>query len=142
MPKLLFLAACQRAIVDQKSQNVSLIDVINGLIFQSTSKALVPEDAQTPLKWFVVAVWVEGEGDAEKTYEQRLQIVSPSGKKLTSSILPFTFNTRAVNTVVEVGGFPAGRSGIVRAVIDVREQTDNSKFRKVAEYPIEVVISE
>src|SRR5690349_20276571 len=139
MPKPLLLAACNRAISDQNG-NLSLIDIINGMTIESTGGESVPADAQAMYKWYVVAVWLENKGDRGKAFEQRVRAQTPNGKTLISSILPFTMTTRACNNIVEVRGFPAGRAGILKLMLDIREASDDAKFRRVAEYEIEITL--
>jgi hypothetical protein len=140
MPHLLLFAPCRKAIIDKGDNSISLIEVMHGLIAhppEGIPKESLPPNAVAPLNWGIGTVWLRLPEDSEKTFEQRLEIISPNNTKYESSVVQtFKMTHRTHQIALNAHTFPVGETGEYRFVLYLREV--GGEWRQVAEYPVEV----
>ena len=136
MPKLLLFAPCSHSVIDQDENTLSLISVLEGL---TTSAVLpLPENAQAPIRWSIVTVWLRTPEDEGITSEQLTQIILPDGKTAAPATLTFQMTHRTHRNRVAVFGFPISQPGEYRVQLSLREIGDRNGWQVVSEYPIMV----
>ena len=84
MPRLLMFAPCQKAIIDQQDQSISMISILTGIKAQplpddQNRATPVPPNAAAPFKWAAVSVWLRQPDDGDRTFEQRFAVHLPNG---------------------------------------------------------------
>jgi len=142
MPKLLTFAVCRQAIIERDDSSVSLIRLINNLTVNLQPSQVVAPDMTMPFEWNVVTAWMRLSGDEGKTFEQRQELITPSGETLEGGKTSLIFNSspdaRILTTLAKANIFPIGEAGIVILRIGLRE-TGKQDWEMIAEYPIEVI---
>jgi hypothetical protein len=134
MPRLIFFLPCEKAIISQEDNTISLINVIQGINVPKPSI----EDAGAAVSWFAVSAWQMIPGDANKTYEHRTNLRLPNGKETGESILRFDFSkTPHHRNIVRINGFPVGQAGIYTLNLFIRE-LGAEQWTQVADYQITV----
>ena len=136
MPKLLFFVPCERAIVDDIGKQVSMISVLESLNVNLGEK--IPEDAGLPLPWMTLSFWRRIEGEEDKNFEERLQVISPNGEVYAEDVVAFNMhklNHRVRHTII---GIRVGIAGDTLVRLSVRAKDNNEEWRQVAEFPIHV----
>jgi hypothetical protein len=136
MPKLLFFVPCERAIVDDIGKQVSMISVLESLTVNLGEN--LPEDAGLPLQWMTLAFWRREEGEENKDFEERLQVIAPNGETYAEDVLAFNMhklNHRVRHTIL---GVRVGIAGDTIVRLSVRAKDSNEEWRIVAEFPIHV----
>jgi hypothetical protein len=78
MPKLTILAACEKVIVDRVASLPSLISIFQRMNVQ-IQDAPLPENAVSPTRWSVFALWQLTPEERGIEYVQRIEIISPAG---------------------------------------------------------------
>ena len=115
MPKLLAVLVCEKVIVDQQ-QVPSLIGVFQRINVQLLDAPL-PENAVTPMKWAVFALWEHTKDEQGKTFIQRLQVLKPDGSTFIDNSQPFQVRDpdflQSKNTA-EIFGIPADKEGEIK----------------------------
>lgn len=124
MPKLLWVIACQRAIVSQQS-TISLVDVLEDIQVQAPTKEMLEggkPHVMLPLRFAIVGLWERSdEGDPGIT-EGRLRLTSPSGKHFGHA--PFQINlalTPRSRSLVESWGLPYMGFGTYIARLEIKQ---------------------
>ena len=141
MPHLLVFAPSQKAIIDTLDNSMSLIGIMHGFTVhrqEDTPEEAMPPNAVIPMKWAVGTVWLRSPDDGEKTFEQRLEIISPNNTRFETDIVqPFKMTHRTHHIAMSTNSFPVGVPGEYKVVISLREV--GGEWKMVAEYPIEVL---
>jgi len=134
MPKLIFFLPCEKAIISQEDNTISLINVMQGI---NVPKPPI-EDAGVAVSWFAVSAWQKILGDADKTYEQRTNLRLPNGKETAESITRFDFSkVPSHRNIVRINGFPVGQTGVYTLNLFLRE-LGAEQWTQVADYQITV----
>lgn len=141
MPKLLFFLPCERVIVSQEGP-ISLITVLEKYIITLSDEeaANLPGEAVLPVTWNVISMWLREEGDENRQFEQRVQLILPDGRIPTDAVSRFTIaasNVRQRN-IVQVAGFPISTMGQCKVKILLREAGEENAWVEIAECPIEL----
>jgi hypothetical protein len=135
MPKLLIFAPCERVIVDDIGKQVSMVSVLESL----TVAFGVPEDAVVPLPWMVLAFWRREEGEEDKEFEERVQLVLPNKEIYAEDRVKFKMIKPNHRVRHSFFGIRVGMAGDNFIRLSVRPADNESEWQDVAEFPILVL---
>lgn len=140
MPRLLLFAPCQKVIIDRDDLSITLVSVFPGLTAEIPAKEVgkIPTSAVTPADWAMAIIWLRLPGEADRTFEQKVDIVAPDGQHISGGTLVFKMTQRTHNVSVRAQGMPIGQAGEYELELYVREVGVTEEWQKVAEYPIEI----
>lgn len=135
MPRLVIFAACEKVIIDERSNALSLISLLEGIEVDVTGE--MPIDARIPFRFEVVSEWAREAGETSKQLEQKIEIVRADKTVSMSMTLPVTFNegTLRFRSVTSIDGVPVGVPGELSVTLSSRE-AGKSIWAKVGRYPI------
>ena len=139
MPKLLMFVPCERVLIEQGSNSVSLISVFSELRLK-VKEPLTP-DASIPLRWNVIATWRKDNDERSKDFEQRVYLQGPSseGPKIHVDLrTQFEMTKPNHRTVGTINGFPVAVAGIFDLVLELRV-LDSEIWREMARYPMTLI---
>ncbi|MFN8483794.1 MAG: hypothetical protein U0768_12210 [Anaerolineae bacterium] len=139
MPKLVLFAPCDKAIVDQETNSLSLIAILENIRVPIVDGITVPADTSAPLTWACVSMWQRIEGDANKEFEQRICLLLPDGQEAIESITSFQMTDLYMRSVLRVNGFPVGQEGEHTLRLAVRETGAEPVWRTVADFVLNVI---
>jgi hypothetical protein len=139
MPNLLIFALCERVIVEQGANTISLIAVMNDLTVPVPAGAEIPPNAAAPQRWYVLTMWHRQTDESGRRFEQRVELIGPSGQTMVNAQAAVTFPDAALihRNVVTIEGFPIGFAGAYTLRLSLREADQEWVTR--AEYPLKVV---
>jgi len=137
--KLLAFVACEKVILDQRSNTVSLVGLLQNLNINLESSD-VPEHVAIPLRWEIFSLWMREEDDTDRRYVLEISLVSPDGKPLFVNSVPIVFEKTTHRSITTAVGFPIAGSGRYSVLLSLREDVEGSGRREVGAYPIDVVI--
>ena len=142
MPKLLLFAPCERAIIGQDDQSISLISILAGfgasLPFQVDQP--LPEGVALPLRWYLVSIWRGEIEDVGKTLYQKVSLVSPSGKELVvveNSVQIEDQFRLMVKSIVQFQAFPIPEFGTYSVRLNHR-MVESLEWTLAADYPLDI----
>lgn len=120
MAKLITLVVANRAIMDKQNNNVSLIDLLQGLQIGSPvpNAPRPPRNMVVPKEWAVFTFWKPDEGDsAGQTFSVITRVLWPDGNEFNRAERTFQFD-RGKNhiSIINLVGFPAGQEGRVEVI--------------------------
>jgi hypothetical protein len=139
MPKLIVFAPCQKIIVDREDSLVSAISLINGMIVEVPADSPLPDNVETFSPWAVLATWLKEPGDEGKRFEQRLQILSPSGIERGGGTLEFEMTARTHNNTMKGQTLPVSEPGELTLRLSLREANSSTDWAIKAEFPLEII---
>ena len=84
MPKLLILAVCERVLIDRQASLPSLINVFQRMDVQ-IQDAPLPENALSPARWSIFALWGHTAEERGVEYTQRTEVITPDGVKFAEA---------------------------------------------------------
>lgn len=136
MPKLQLFAPCERVIIEEGANTVSLIALVQDInVHHDPSK--IPADALGPLRWYVLTVWASQPEDSGHTFEQRIALTDPAGKTRIETVTKMDLSKDTLRTVGAFDNFPIGQEGV--CTLDLSLKRDAEDFIHVADYPLKVV---
>jgi len=136
LPRLLLFVPCERVLLNQGDNNISLITVLEEIGVSLPAPEKVPPDSRIPANWQILVVWLWEPSEAGKRFEMVCTLVLPDGSSLT----PFrAFMERAGRThrqIVTLRHFPLSKvPGEYVLGLSLREDIEGAPLHKVAEYP-------
>lgn len=136
MARHVWSVLCERALVDQDTQSVSMIDVIEELLLEGELPA---GRVDVPLQASLVTYWTRSAQDAPEQGQSRLRVLSPMGEALASgkpSDVSLREQTRA-QVVSRIDSMPLEGEGVYQLVIDLRGEQDTD-WSEAGRVPLEV----
>ncbi len=145
---------CQKSIIDQESNNISMIDVVEQLSVMtektgekpsqtSDDLALGATPAVIPFRLEVVTLWTRDSIDLAESQLSRMKIVSPSGKELFSAerSVDLTKHVRSRGRQISIGfPFLASEEGVYCFIIE-KWDAQKEDFVEVSNVPLQVSIT-
>lgn len=134
MPRLVYFAPCLTPIISQEGV-LSLVNVVEAI----TVPAPVSADAALPQPITAVAYFRREAADADRSFEVKLRIVAPSGRVLRErEAEPFQIVDEGHRYLISIQNFPLAKAGTYGLQLLLREQRSGERWRRVAEYPLDV----
>jgi hypothetical protein len=138
MPKLILFAACERVLIDQRTNSATLIGALEEMHFKLPPGSLVlPANTALPTQWAIFALWQEEPEDVGLEFEQRVTVENATGQIVIYNIAKFNFQQKRQRVVSNVVGLPYSRQLLLNLFCHVAGIPDWG--RPLASYPIEVV---
>jgi hypothetical protein len=137
MPRLLLLAACEKAIIDLNNI-LSLMNLIGEVTVQVPAGVTLLPNAGSPMQWAIVALFEQVPSDQNKKFEQYAAFVSSSGDAFFQSpISLFELKAEQHRITTQVNGMPVGRVGKHHIKCYIREK-GNTVWAECGSYPIRI----
>ncbi len=138
MPRLVLFAACEKAIIEQNTQVLSLMSLLQDINVQIRPDTVVDPKAAIPIQWVVVSIWQIVQQDQGKAFEQRTQLVtSAEVLKLETPIAPLKLQDKFHRIMNQINGLPIATAGAHRLRCLLREQ-GATEWTEVGSYPINI----
>src|SRR5690242_20899801 len=106
MPTLLLFAPCEKVIIGQGDNSLSLISVLQTVQVSLLSHPPVEKNAFIASRWFVAVLWQKEPSDGDVEFEQRIALADPAGEFRIDQIMPFQMEKPSHRIVCEMSGFP------------------------------------
>jgi hypothetical protein len=146
MPRLLIFAPCEKVIIGQGDNNVSLIGILQTLNLTMSPapgapSPIPPSELVVPLSWTIFTMWQREVGEEVGTaYTQRAALISPSHKHVVEVVTNFTMEKGLHRIVNGVIGLPAGEAGTYTLRLWLR-RAGSGDWNEVASFPLTVTHS-
>ncbi len=136
MPRLVLFAACEKALIDQQTNVISLMSLLQVINVQIPPGTVVPSNAAIPMQWATVSIFQPTPDDKDKTYEHRTTLVNNTGvTQLESPISPFELKSEFHRVIGQINGMPIGSAGPHQLKCLIREK-GAADWTEVGNYPI------
>lgn len=139
MPRLLIFAPCEKVLVDEQSQNISLVGILDLVSVFIPPESTIPADIILPLQWKIFTLWLHTPGDDGKKFEQRTYLTVPDGTEGAEMIVPFEFSTKKHRITAPVANFPVAQEGDCFVHVALREVGQDQEWQEIAAFPLTVV---
>jgi hypothetical protein len=125
---------CSRSVIDVRSKNVSIQNVIEQV---TTSVEPVPGQViSMPLE--VVSLWIRTEPETPAKGKLRVAFLTPSGTTLGEFEFPIDLTEyERFRSQIRISGLPAEEIGRHHFYIDLQEE-DNGEWQRVAVVPLTI----
>lgn len=137
MPKLLLFAPCEKILIDQATNGVSLISVLQELHFKVPPGTQLQPNVSLPIGWTAVSLWQEEPADTGVEFEQKLVLHDAASRQLLEQVTKFQFQRPNHRIVANIMGMPT-QSRQLTLVLYYR-LAGTREWNEVASFPIEVV---
>ena len=135
MPQLLMFAPCERIIVEQGANSISLISVLQEVTVTPPASGLA-SDAVAATVWYVLAMWQREDGEAVKPLKQRVTVEDPTGKTAIETFTDFDLTKGSHRNIGMIQGLPVGVAG--RYTLRLALQAEDGAWKELATYPLAV----
>jgi hypothetical protein len=137
MPRLLIFAPCERIIVEDGSNAISLISVLQELTVSGGTRTPAP-DGLVPQRWFVLSIWArDGDESSSQGFEQSVTLNGPDGKTFLEVRTNFEIAQKNHRNVALIEGFPVG-AGRYHLNLRIRP-VGQEDWKDAADYPIDLI---
>jgi hypothetical protein len=137
MPKLLIFAACEKVLLDQNTNSISLIALLQEVHFKVPQGAPLVPNASLPMQWAAISVWQEETpADSGVEFEQRVALENAAGQLLLENVAKWHFEKSSHRIVANVLGLPIARKLALSLTYRVAGMRD---WLPAASFPIEVL---
>lgn len=141
--KILWTLLCDNVITDHRTNNVSLIEIVEQINVPSpppVSLAKSGDQSPTLLNMWLVTLWARSENDKPENGQARIKVVAPDGTE--SQLIEYEVNlneTPRSRAVGRIAGFPLlTQEG--EHLFRVEKLTSDSDWQKEFELPVWVQI--
>lgn len=146
MIKHIWSVLCQRSVIDQESNNASLIDVFEQLQVDTnhagTSEISAPKDISVPVRYELVNFWSKTKEGEEERGSVRILLSDPAGREIQriENEIVIPQSNKRIREINKIQGITLKGSGVYNFIISIRQQSSET-YEPVAELPLEVKIS-
>lgn len=139
MAKLLWIIACQRAIVDRENGTITLVDVVENVNIPAPPPEIAAKKPLVPFRFAVVTQWERSDFDKSETLEGRVRLLTPSGKRYGESIFSLMIQQRRAQIITAAHGFRYTGPGAYSVRVELNI---SGKWRKVGSTSFQVNLQE
>jgi hypothetical protein len=133
---LLLFAPCEKLLLDQQTNSVTLISLIQELHYKVPPGTPIPANFGLPLSWSVLSLWREEPSDSGIQFEQKFILENAAGVPLIENVAQWQFVAANHRIVASVMGLPVSRRLNLHLFYRIAGALD---WIQVATYPIEMV---
>lgn len=138
MPRLLAFLPCERVIVSSDDNSASVMTILQGFKFSGVKIPTDDEPVSLPLRWSIFTLWRRTSADEGVTYEQRAELISPSGKVLVAQTAEFVMVKANHRHTGRIFGFPVTGVGEYSLRLSLRALKEGEEYSVMAEYPLTI----
>ncbi len=136
MPKLLLFIGCEKVIISQHDNTVSVINILQQLQIGMPAEAEILEQAAIPLRWCGFSMWYRQPEDEGKRYNQEVVLYAPDGSNLVSARTSFEMQHLTERIVSEFTNFPIKQFG--SSILKLYLEENEEEKKEVAQFPLEI----
>ena len=127
---------CSVGIIDQETNNVSLIGAIEQIQFDFSQTEDSP--IRIPMQWTLVSLWRRDHLAEPEQFTGRLRVVGPDGQDLAGAQFEIDLSAHErTRTVTRQSMFVVTEPGTHRFVIETQQEDDSWDF--ITAVPLEVI---
>jgi hypothetical protein len=140
MPRLLVFLPAEKVLIDSGDNSLTIVGVLSSIEVGIQKDTSLPENAGVPMQWATITIWrIEDPSEDGVTFQQRVELVSPSGKRTLESTMDFVLPEGVSHRNRSImQGFPIGEPGQYTLRLSVRKLNVDEDWRYVADYPIKL----
>jgi hypothetical protein len=114
MPKLLIFAPCEKVLIDQSSNSVSLIAILQEVHYKLPQGVTAEPNSSLPIQWAAMSLWQEETpADVGVEFEQRVALENVAGQVLLENVTKWQFKKANHRIVARILGLPIARKLIL-----------------------------
>ncbi len=137
MPHLSMFIACERTITEANTGLFSMIAILEKLTISATPNEELSEEMRLALRWSIISQYRILPGEHEKSFEQQLALVHPSGNRVALDTQLFSPIPGANfhRVIANATSFPAAAGEYVLQLL-IREPAVTEEWEQIADYPM------
>lgn len=128
MPKLVILTACERVLIDRVSALPSLINIFQRMNIQ-LQDAPLPENAVSPARWSVFALWQVTPEERDINFVQKTQIIGPTERQFAEATTEFRVTAAddlQAKNHIDLIGLPIDAEGFIKVRVWLEGMADTT----------------
>lgn len=137
MPQLIWSVLCYKGCLDSYSNQVSLLDVIEGLSIKTNQ---LEGRLTIPVQMNLVSFWMRSEPGVPEAFEARANLVMPDGTQLPGLVLSGDLQTNLkLRTFMRIEGLEVRDPGPHWLALEYRTSAE-SEWVRVGKVPLDIQI--
>ena len=139
MARLVWMVLCSKTTIDQRSNNISLLEVIEQL---NVEKGPPDQDITVPVSWELAILSTRTDPRSPEQQVGRVTIQMPSGRsvEVAQIEIKMTGDHRRIRNTIQSNALPLHGPGIYEFVLEYKEPT-GPEWREVGRFPLEITFS-
>lgn len=121
---------CGQAIVDERSNNVSLINVLETVTFVGPAPP-ADGDVRLPFEAELVSVWTRSDPDIAAYGQAKLLIQTPSGKQREGPLVEIDLSDQLVFKTIGVVALPFSELGLYYFIVQLQHKDEWVQVSKI-----------
>jgi hypothetical protein len=142
MPRLLAFLPCEKVIINQGDNTVTLVSLMQGIAGNASDRdAPYDRELMGRLTWNIFTMWLQEPEHDEREYQQRVTLIDPLGRIRIEAISSFRFEKpihRVAGVVEVVPVWPSGRYSMNLQLKLKDDAADWGEY--VASYPLDISV--
>ncbi len=138
MPKLLVFAPCEKVIISQDENNPTLIAILSNIAGDIESPEPLEKNALGPMRWQIFTLWQKVPSDGLTIFEQRIRLVSPSGRTVFDAPQQLQLTAQAHRMTAALGTVPIGENGDWELQLFLHVKDTPIPDSPLATYPLQI----
>lgn len=142
MIKHIWTVLCQKSIIDNETNNFSLLDILEQINIIANKLPPTKENDQVifPFNFEAVSLWVKTGEKTSVKGQARVRIVTPDGQIGDGPTFSIDLSNKTrFRSRVRFGGLPIKGSGQYKVLVQLKKE-DATKWEDVASVPLQVVL--
>jgi hypothetical protein len=134
MAEHIWSVLCLRGLLDQHTNQVSLIDTIEGFRLSEPG----PGNVAMPLPLTIVSLWLRSDPGTAETVNIRTVLIAPDGSEIVpKNVLRADLEKARLRTFQKLEAFPHRGPGQYRFAVECRDDKSDD-WQRVASIPVEI----
>ncbi|MBI2207164.1 MAG: hypothetical protein HYU41_25290 [Candidatus Rokubacteria bacterium] len=131
---------CYKGSLDQYTNQVSLLDVIEGIVLQTETPPAVRAVIGFHVPMSLVTLWQRADIEKPETFTMRMMTITPNGEEVANKneLTCDLSEKRRLRTFLHIGGLPFQGPGMYRLAVDYKNA--DTDWQRVASVPFDVTV--
>ena len=140
MPEHAWSLLCSRTIIDKETNQVSIIDVVEGITVGLEAPLSTLDKPRIPLHFELVTLWNRSEPDTPEKAVGKYKLTGPKGEALTDQEIEIDLSQfKRFRSTLKAESLPLPSAGTFLFTVLLRGE-DGDSWQKVGHAPLEVTI--
>jgi hypothetical protein len=132
---------CRKSIIDNETNNISLIDVLEQIQVNTVTQQKTLKPVRVPLEYEIVSLWSKDKSPKKASADIQVSLINSDGQiiKEFSHQLEIPLKTKRMRSRTRIAGIELSKSGKYQFAVKVKQQGQKN-FKTIALLPIDVTI--
>jgi len=142
MAQHVWTVLCNKAIVDERTKQVSLLEITEQINFSGEipPQELIDKGVNIPVPLNLVSFLTRTDKDAPETVSMRIRLVGPNNRDFKATVVPINLeSTRNARQIISVETLPFSGFGEYYFLVELNENKSKEDWEEAVRVPFTIV---